>query len=158
MNRERKDFETIMDLLDQVVSRLNSQHTAPHDFDTGIPLYRTEIHTVRAIGDHPGINVTTLAERMGVTKGAASQTVSRLVKKGLVRKVDAADNERETLLALTDRGLRGHRAHERFHMAMFDQVREHFGDRFQEKLGLFITVLTDLSDLLDALGEHKSGG
>jgi DNA-binding MarR family transcriptional regulator len=158
MSRERKDFETVMDLLDQVISKLGSQHAAPFDFGTGVPLYRTEIHTVRAIGDNPGINVTTLAERMGVTKGAASQTISRLVKKGLVRKVDAADNERETLLALTDAGLRGHRGHERFHMAMYDQVREHFGHRFQEKLTQFITVLTDLNDLLDAMGERKSRG
>jgi DNA-binding MarR family transcriptional regulator len=155
MTRERKDFETIMDLLDQVVSKMGSQHAVPFDFDTGVPLYRAEIHTVRAIGLSPGINVTTLAERMGVTKGAASQTISRLVKKGLVRKVDAADNERETLLALTDMGVRAHLGHERFHMAMFDQVRKHFGDRFKEKIPMFLAVLTDLNDFLDTMGEHK---
>jgi DNA-binding MarR family transcriptional regulator len=155
VDRERKDFETILHLLDRVVSKMSSQHAVPSDFDTGVPLHRAEIHTVRTIGLNPGINVTTLAERMGVTKGAASQTVSRLVKKGLVRKVEAADNERETLLALTDLGVRAHLSHERFHMAMLDHVRRHFGDRLKEKIPMFITVLNDLDDLLDTMGDHK---
>ena len=144
-----------MDLLDQVMAKMGLQHSAPHDFDTGIPLYRAEIHTVRAIGENPGINVTALAGRMGVTKGAASQMISKLVKKGLVEKKDAEDNERETLLELTDLGLRGHRAHERFHMDMLEQVRTYFGDSFPEKIDMFITVLTDLNNLLDKLEEHK---
>lgn len=144
-----------MDLLDRVVAKMGSQHSAPYDFDTGIPLYRAEIHTIQAIGENPGINVTALAEHMGVTKGAVSQTISKLAKKGLVKKMDAADNERETLLELTDLGLTGHRTHERFHMAMFDQVREYFGDSLPKKTEMFITVLTDLNNILDTLGDHK---
>lgn len=154
MKTERKDFDRIMELLDQVVTRIGSQHAAPYDFGTGIPLYRAEIHTVQAIGENPGINVTTLAERMGVTKGAMSQTLSKLARKGLVEKKAAADNERETLLELTDLGLTAHRAHERFHMDMYDMAQRHFGDRLPEKVVLFATVLRDLNQFLDTVSEE----
>ena len=142
-----------MDLLDQVVGKLGSRHAAPYDFDTGTQLYRAEIHTIQAVGENPGINVTALAEHMGVTKGAASQTISKVVKKGLVRKKGAVDNERETLLELTDLGLTAYRAHERFHMDMFDKVHGYFGDRLPERIAMFISVLTDLNNFLDTLEE-----
>ncbi len=155
METDRKDFDRTMDLLDQVVTKVASQHSMPHDFGTGVPLYRVEIHTVQAVGENPGINVTALSEHMGVSKGAASQTISKLVKKGLVIKKSAPDNERETLLELTDLGLTAHHAHEGFHEAMFEEVKRYFGESLPEKIDTFVEALTDLNDFLDEIGEQK---
>lgn len=130
-------------------------HSPTGDFGTGVPLYRTEIHTIRAIGENPRINVTKLAEHMGVTKGAVSQTIAKLARKGLVRRTRAPDNAREVLLELTDLGWTGFSSHEQFHMDMFDIVREYYGDSFASNIGTFVTVMRDLNAILDDYEKRK---
>ena len=153
VNDERQPFERLLDILDRVISRVDAMHSPTHDFGTGVPLYRKEIHTIRAIGENPRINVTALAEHMGVTKGAVSQTVNKLVRKGLARKTRAPDNAREVLLELTERGWTGFHNHERFHRQMFDTAREHYGDRLGPKIESFVAVMRDFNDILDRYEE-----
>ena len=154
----KQAFEQILEELEQAMSRVSSMHESPWDFGTGTPLYRTEIHTVQAIGEHPGINVTELADLMGVTKGAVSQTVGKLAGKGLVRKTHADDNAKEILLNLTERGQTGFRNHQKMHMAMLDTVREFYGDRLEEKLQAFASVMRDLNAILAMYEERIQKG
>ena len=156
MNDDRQLFERLLDLLDRVMSKADAMHAPAYDFGTGVPLYRTEIHTIRAIGENPRINVTGLAEHMGVTKGAVSQTVNKLVRKRLARKTAAPDNAREVLLELTDAGWTGFRNHEEFHSRIFDFAREHYGDGLGPKLESFIAVLDDLNGILDTYEQSAS--
>lgn len=134
--------------MERAMSRMASMHESPWDFGTGVPLYRTEIHTVQAIGEHPGTNVTELAQFMGVTKGAVSQTVGKLADKGLVRKEHPAGNAKEILLHLTERGSTGFHNHQKLHMAMLDIVRDFYGDQLEEKLQVFASVMRDLNEIL----------
>jgi DNA-binding MarR family transcriptional regulator len=76
-------FELLMDEASRLIARAEALHTPGFDFGTGIPLYRSEIHTIETVGKNPGINVTRLSERTGVTKGATSQMLTRLGKKKL---------------------------------------------------------------------------
>ena len=142
-----------MEIINRVTDKMNSMHEPAIDFGTGVPLYRSEIHTIKAIGENPGINVTGLAEVMGVTKGAVSQTLSKLASKGLVVKTTSDDNAKEILPELTDLGWRGFREHDAFHMKMFDAVREYFGDRFKPELDKFMSVMSDLDCILDRFEE-----
>ena len=151
-----QDFERLLDVLDRVVTRMQSMHSPAHDFGTGVPLYRTEIHTIRTIGENPKVNVTRLAELMGVTKGAISQTVNKLAKKGLVRRLHSPDNAREVLLELTDRGWTGFHDHERFHAEMFGVARDQFGDELGPRMTTLTMALTDLNDVLDRYEQLES--
>ena len=153
MNEERKDFEKLIEMINRVTDKMGSMHEPALDFGTGVPLYRSEIHTIKAIGDSPGINVTGLAEQMGVTKGAISQTLSKLVSKGLVVKKTADDNAKEVLPELTEIGRKGYREHEEFHKKMYDAVRGYYGDSFKPELERFISVMSDLDFLLDRFDE-----
>ncbi|MCK4546968.1 MAG: MarR family transcriptional regulator [Candidatus Eisenbacteria sp.] len=157
MKDERLAFEKIMGILDEVLGKMGSMHALPLDFGTGVALYRTEIHTIQAIGKNPGVNVTQLAEHLGVTKGAVSQMVAKLVGKGLARKKHTQDDAREILLELTDLGWTGFHAHEQFHMEMFETVREYLGDEFESKSEMFLTVMTDLSRILARFEERGLG-
>jgi len=154
MSRTEEQFERLLDLLESVMSRMGAMHSAPRDFGTGVNLHRAEIHTVHAIGEVPGGNVTRLAEHMGVTKGAVSQIVSKLVSKGLVKKSSAPDNAKEVLLDLTALGRRGFENHQRFHMKMFDVVREHFGEKLETRLDETIKVMEDFVRVLDLYEKH----
>jgi len=112
-------------------------------------MYRKEIHTLQAIGQHPKINITALAEHMGVTKGAVSQMVSKLVKKEMIRKIYAEDNKKEVILELTNLGRIGFHNHEKFHMDIFNIVREYYGEQLKTKLEIFKTVMSDLNAILE---------
>ena len=143
-----KAYDQLMHVLDQVLTKVDSLHSPSHDFGTGIPIYRNEIHTIQDIGRHPRINLKTLAEHMGVTKGAASQTITKLVRKGMVRKTHSKGNAKEVLLELTDLGWTGFSNHEQFHMDMFDIAREYFGNQIGTKLEMFASVMNDFNKIL----------
>ncbi len=149
-------FEKLLEALDRVITRLDAMHSPSHDFGTGVPLYRAEIHTIREIGSIPAVNVTKLAEHMEVTKGAVSQTVNKLVRKGLVRKTRAPGNAKEVLLELTDLGWTGLNNHERFHSRMLDIARDHYGERLGAQIERFIAVMNDLNDILDRYEEEAA--
>lgn len=155
MDDKKKSFSKLLGMMERVMGRFIGMHTEKREFGTGVPLYRSEIHTVQAIGYNPEINVTELAKQMNVTKGAISQTVSKLVRKELVKKRSADDNLREVKLSLTEKGWTGFHNHERFHMMMFDVVQNHFGEQIEEKMETFHSVMSDLESILDKLEKDK---
>jgi DNA-binding MarR family transcriptional regulator len=157
MDRERKDFEELVQILNEISAKMSSMHGPASDFNTGVPLYRAEIHAIKAIGDNPGINMTRLAEYMGVTKGAVSQTIGKLVRKGLVLKKEADDNDKEILPQLTELGWKGYNEHERHHTLMFEAVRDHYGDRLKSELERFMGVIRDLRDIMYMFEEKGVG-
>ena len=144
-----------MRILDEVLTKIELLHTPFHDFGTGVPLYRKEIHTLQAIGRNPKINITALAEYMGVTKSAVSQTVAKLIKKGMIRKQFAEGSRKEVILELTDRGWVGFQNHEKFHADMFDIAREYYGRQMNTKLEMFQTVMVDFKTILDEYETRK---
>ena len=121
---------------------------APREYGTGVALHGGEIHTIQAIGETLGMNVTQLAERMGVTKGAVSQMVSKLVEKGMVRKARAQDNAKEVIVHLTELGQTGLRNHEKYDMAVLESVREYCGSDLEAKLRTFLKVMRDFDAIL----------
>ena len=149
MSKVTLTYEQLMDILDKVLTKVELLHTPSHDFGTGVPIYRKEIHTLQAIGQHPKINITALAEHMGVTKGAVSQTVAKLIKKKMVRKTYAKENKKEVIPELTNLGWIGFYNHEKFHMDIFDIAREYYGEQLKTKIEIFKTVMNDFNAILD---------
>ncbi len=75
----------------------------PRDFGTGQTLHLSELQTISMIGENPETNMSQLADLMGVTRGAISQTVRKLVAKRLVVRTNVRNNK-EVNLGLTDVG------------------------------------------------------
>lgn len=69
-----------------------------------LKLYPSEIHLMLLIGDEQGNNVTKMAGKLGVTKGAVSQTLSRLEKKGILEKTKDPFNKNELIVTFTQIG------------------------------------------------------
>ena len=145
-------YEAILQKLEKAIVIMESMHTPSLSFGTGVLMHTKEIHTIQAIGRHSGINVTRLAEQMGVTKGAVSQTISKLVRKDLVRKTRSPGNDKEVVLELTDLGWVGFRNHERFHMDTLDIARQYYGDQLESKLERIASAVDDIYKMLN---EHK---
>jgi DNA-binding MarR family transcriptional regulator len=157
MLKDREEFEHLLELLVKIMTRIESVHMVPRDFGTGVALHRAEIHTIQTIGMNPQITVTELARRMGVTKGAISQTLNKLVDKRLLHKKHVGLDGRTTALELTETGWRGFRSHERFHEEVFDKVSEYFGRTLKSKLDAIVALVGDLNQALEAWEQRKAG-
>lgn len=131
--------------------KFESLEKEPRDFGTGDFLTRTEIHAIMAIGNQPGINITSLADFLKLTKSAISQIIRKLSEKNLVEKYRNDNNDKEVLLCLTPKGRVAYLGHEQFH-AKFDELFNQFmvtlDDNEFLKLKQFLISLCEAADTL----------
>ena len=69
-----------------------------------VKLFPSEIHLMQLINQEKGLNATEMAGRLGVSKGAVSQTLSRLVQKGVIQKKQDSPYKNELTVAFTPMG------------------------------------------------------
>ena len=103
MLKPRDIVERAFDLLNRI-SFLDRRNT--FDAATGARLHSSEIHAVLAIARDPSTNATQLAEQLGVTKGAISQTLARLQQKEVVRTEKIPQTKNELRIVFTPHGRR----------------------------------------------------
>lgn len=123
-----QDYQEISSLIEKVIHKYVQVEKKKRLYGTDILLSRTEIHTIVEIGKEPGINVTTLANYRGITKGAASQMIYKLIEKGLVIKSVSPNSDSEVCLHLTDKGQEAYNGHMEYHQSnstrFFKALRE----------------------------------
>jgi DNA-binding MarR family transcriptional regulator len=93
-------------------------------YGTDVPLFYAEIHLIKAIKENEGIHITGLAQYLEVTKGAVSQMLMKLEKKGFVVKEKDPGNQSRFLLKLTPKGEVAHENHMRMHQEFDKLVNE----------------------------------
>jgi len=127
----KKRIHKLAETLVRIITKSVENEKKPRNF--GIPelLHASEIHMVMHIGDNPGMHVSELARIAGVTRGAVSQQVSKLERKGLVTKADDPENSLKTVPVLTNKGKVAYYAHARHH------------EEIDEELFNFVNRLTD---------------
>jgi DNA-binding MarR family transcriptional regulator len=69
-----------------------------------ISLYPSEVHLMLMIKNEIDTNATEIAKKLGLTKGAISQTLTRLEKKGIIIKTKDPYKKNELTLSLTGFG------------------------------------------------------
>lgn len=107
--------------MERVIHKYNQWENKKRTYGTNTLLSKAEIHTIVAVGNNPGINVTMLADILGITKGAASQMIYKLVDKGAVEKRVSPDSDTEVVLTLTEDGLKNYAAHRDYHSQANDE-------------------------------------
>ncbi len=115
MNNE---LQNLIDLFLKILHLYSVISRKPVDYGTGDLLYFTEIHTISVVGKNREVNMTRLAEMMGVTKGAISQTVKKLVNKNLILKTNIT-NRKEVNLKLSDKGQMAYKGQKSFQKEIF---------------------------------------
>lgn len=105
----------IAQALERVVHKYNKSEDVKRNYGTDMMLTRKEIHTIQLIGQYPQIGIISLSELQGVTKGATSQMVKKLVEKGLVIKKPSPSSEAEICLELTELGQKAFKGHADYH-------------------------------------------
>jgi DNA-binding MarR family transcriptional regulator len=135
------------------VSKLWQQlDSKPRKFGTETDLTGSEIHLVEVIGQNEGVSVTDMAKRLGITKGAISQTLKKLAEKGLVvKEVDPANTSRITV-SLSTKGKVGYYSHLQWHEKMDGGFRDYFVHLPGDKIKFLEEFLSILEQFLKKRG------
>lgn len=150
MNK-RKACKEIIDLFIRIVNKYNALEKYPARFGTKHDLYHSERHMIDKIGGHPGTNVTEFAKAAGVTKGAVSQIIKKLEKKGIIRRLRKIGNDKEILIELTRTGREVYQQHQKINeesaLALLEELDKHSDDKIDFLISMFrwIEVYLDVS-------------
>jgi DNA-binding MarR family transcriptional regulator len=151
MNNE---LQNLIDLFLKILHLYSVIGRKPKDYGTGDLLFFTEIHTITMVGKNREINLTQLAEMMGVTKGAISQTIRKLMNKNLITRSNT-NNRKEINLRLSEKGMVVYKGQESFQKELFT-----FAESLYEKarpedrdlvLRLFLAISDNMQDRVKAL-------
>lgn len=99
------------DLVYKFVSLYSDYMSDIHDYGVKASVNMLEAHVLTNIFDNPGINSTQLTQHWGKTKGAISQTVTKLEAKGYVRRGERPEKSRMVPLYATPKGEELAKAH-----------------------------------------------
>lgn len=88
---------------------------APRSYVDDELLYSSEIHIIDVVGRNQGEHLSEIARKFGVTKGAASQLIKKLEKKGYVYKKLDESNQTRMKVHLTEKGKIAFSKHLEFH-------------------------------------------
>jgi len=147
---EKRDHMIIIEKFGKIINKFNYIERIPRDFGTGNLLYPSEIHLIETIGKTPGINVTELAKKHGITKAAISQKLKKLEKKDLVKRFKNSENEKAVLLKLTTEGKIAFKGHERFHSIMDFGIVQKINEMPPTKRKDFEKILDEISVYADS--------
>ena len=86
-----------------------------HVYSLQESLYRSEIHVIWLLGTEPGLYGLKLAQKIGITKSAASQVLSKLEKRGMISSHVASDKLTKRTYSLTEEGWKVFHFHEKIH-------------------------------------------
>jgi DNA-binding MarR family transcriptional regulator len=122
------------------------KESVPRYIDSGVLLYRIEIHVIDTIGNHQGINLTGLSELLRVTKGAVSQKVKILENKKYIERYQNPGNRKEVLFKLTESGRNIFNGHKEFHKQLNLKIKNcfrNFKDSDFETISSFLKVIEE---------------
>lgn len=126
-----------------------AEKNSSFSYGKGLKLYPSEIHLMLLIDDEQTSNVTRMAEKLGVTKGAVSQTLSRLVKKGVLEKTKDPYNKNELTATFTPLGqdaLQQYRQLRASFRGHFVHLFSSFSASEREVIGKFLSQMKALVD------------
>lgn len=127
----------------------------PQDFVPGETLYPTEIHVISWIVEHGPCAVSEIGQAFGTTKGASSQIVGKLTRRGFLRKSPDPDKRSRVLVSPTAKGRTAHDRHMQFHMRHDRVFLEYLSSLPPEQITLFEQLCRQMTLWMDGYLEGQ---
>ncbi len=100
MSQDKKLVAQILDSI-AILNSLDKKRVIIHE---GPKLHPSEIQLLMFLYHVQATNITAIADKMDLTKGAISQTLSRLQKKGIISKEMFPEKKNELQVQFTEQG------------------------------------------------------
>ncbi|MBK5101918.1 MAG: MarR family transcriptional regulator [Desulfobacteraceae bacterium] len=116
-----------------------------------LKLYPSEIHLINVIAEGHDINASKMATKLGVTKGAVSQTLARLEKKGVLNKTKDSQNKNELTVYFTPLGKNVLEEHRKLRATFHEQYVKYFSDIPEKEKVIIMSFLKKMEEFFDFL-------
>ena len=117
----------------------------------GISLYPSEVHLLLVIQNDINTNATIIARQLGLTKGAVSQTLSRLEKKGIIVKTKDPYHKNELTLSLTGFGKKVFAVCQSKKMSFIEAHEDYLGKLDHKEKEVVLNFLLHMEKAVDNL-------
>lgn len=136
------------EIFTRIFMKYDALEKPPLVLETGDAFSATQIHMIEAIGKGRGKTVTALSHHFMVTKGAISQTISQLVNMGTLTRIKRANNDKEIILELSEKGWLAFDLHEKFNQSTVAELYRLEEKYSREEIQAFINILNDVDQML----------
>lgn len=133
-------FLKLMDAMDEAHAAMSEYQTVPKTYQDTI-LFKAETHTIRIIGENPGITISEIAIFQHQTRSASSQFVKALAKKGLVEQRTSENNKKERYIYLTPLGEDIYEEHEKRDLDSYQKIYDNMCNLSNDEMTSFIEFL-----------------
>lgn len=93
---------------------------------------------------------------MGITKGAVSQNLKKMEKKGLTIKIEDPQNSSRSIVKLTAKGKIAYYAHKHWHETMDGGFKNYFMTLSEEKVDFLLDFIDKAEDVIKRVAQHKN--
>ena len=116
-------------------------------------LYPSELKALDMIGQFSGINLTQLANKLGISKSAISKCTSKLLEKELIGKEKSPVNVREVVFTLTPDGQTIFNQLETVHSERFEPFNKTLdgftANEINDLHRIFLTIQSSLTEIIN---------
>ncbi|NHN30818.1 MarR family transcriptional regulator [Paenibacillus agricola] len=109
------------------------------------PMNMTDIHVIACIGHNEPIKLTSIADKMELSKGNISKVTTKLLKAGWLRKTQLNDNKKEIFFRLTPSGKKLFIGHEELHLKAQEQFLQFINPYKEAELEIIKSFLVELT-------------
>ncbi len=138
-------INSFIELMEKIVNNKNKVL----DLGDDLVFYRGESHTIKMIGDYPGIYSSEIARKFGITRAVVHKTLLKLIKHDFVVKKPDEYDKKKIRLYLTEKGEMVHKLQNEFHnqydKALFEYV-ENMPDTQLENVKDFLEHVNELME------------
>ncbi|KAB7672850.1 MarR family winged helix-turn-helix transcriptional regulator [Bacillus sp. B1-b2] len=129
-------------LIGLLIHQIKESETVPHSIANIGEVTPSEMHILEIIGVNELITAKEIGEDLKITKGAVSQLVTKLKKKGLIENVPNSNDQRKQTLLLTENGATVYKYHQsielEFRNILEKSLSEEEKQMFEKGLGLLV--------------------
>ena len=121
------------------------------NYGTDVKIHGSEIHLLCHIKRNPGSHISGIARELNVTRGAISQIVAKLEKKGLVVKDESPESKKILLLKTTEKGEKAYKGHQLLHSEFNSRLLDIMSGHDENETKIIEGFVKDLENSVDEL-------
>lgn len=155
MKTREEMFNELIESIYELSRNTNTYESIPRKYGTEDELYMVEAHTINLIGEKNKVSPSELVKLTNKTKGAISQMVDKLLKKGLVIKYKNPTNSREVIIELSDKGKQAYEYHKELDQIEYGKILNRLNQFSTEDFINFMKIASVVNDHMKNSTQNK---
>lgn len=154
-NNSSRIASDILDAMSRILNKAAAIEKEPVDIGHGVLLYASEVHLIDMAGRYPEEGISQIASRLGITKGAVSQTAKKLEEKGYIERVNPEGDKKTVFIRLTEYGKDAFLWHVAYHEMVNRDMAEQVAKLSHRDVDNLFSIFLQMENMLDNCPEVR---